>query len=434
MSSGLFSVLQAMHERDRDGHPHLLRDSEALLLDAFFFRSALRGLEPFLIQKLGNEGLADAKGSLWEWFLEDPRSGGGREPIWRRAWLAVYDDEPSVRDAKLAGYLTTAARNWLRKHFGGSGAVFHQLVSEALKEEIFVLSSGAKQVASYTLRQWSFPEDPSFDAGALGRSFPRRRIKRESLSGRSLARLPPVSEIRDALADGMYVAERAFTVDQAKAFVRYVFGISRETEPVSLDEGVDSTDAPATRQSAEASEGIGSENTERGTDAIVAEIERQDRLPAGRRPTNSREGRVARYLLDFEIWDGWPLQEHPILETILSKAGKDKPDVSATEVYDLVLFEAWSGVPDSSVSDWRKERRGELLAQALVAGLAWSAPAARNYFSTENSGKRAHHPEVLNLLQSVFWQLRSKFLHRKPEFVSEHPFAKMRTMTGDDYS
>jgi hypothetical protein len=135
---------------------------------------------------------------------------------------------------------------------------------------------------------------------------------------------------------------------------------------------------------------------------------------------------VARYLLDFELWDGWPLLWHPDLEAISAKVPKGKRKIVLFDsIYDLTLFEAWSGIPDSSVSDWRAARRWELLALGLAAGLGWSKPKALNYLDPERSPEeRRNHPEARRLLTRLLFHLRARFLHRKPHFVSPEPFTR----------
>jgi hypothetical protein len=391
-------------------------------------------------------GVSEGMSMLWHWFLDDTE----REPPWRAVLAAIGHEEPAVRGQKARLYLIRAGRHWLQGQLskGNSNALLNARLKEALRDGRFAAVGGTPaHPDGYTLKAANCPLASEAEFEGLMRAMPRRQFElREEKEPQFAAaaspgslvrqRIPYASDLRDALADAMRRAQCGFTMAQARAVVRWVFSIPVEVSDAPLPEDEPEEDPrqlaweraavarareePGFAAEAEAEAGAGAEPLiEAAVEAVVRQIEREDGVPAAERPEDAARGRVARYFLDFVIWEGAPLAPGPALDGLLARLPLKRPPAPGRGWrYDLTLFCAWSGLPDASVSGWRKRGLNELLALALRHGLGWELPRARTFLDSERPPEsRRRRTDAFNCLRAVVRGLRVRFLRRKPEFV-----------------
>ena len=352
---GLYQVLLNMEARDKAGETVLLTDEEAVeIIEPVCFRPAVWDLVGLLTKAYCGSGQAKETGTsqpepssaaekymarqrglgnafkdgmllLWGWFLDDTRAAKGESgnPMWLKA-LRQIPRESINRDREAPNYLIYSAKNWLRRKVAGTdpGFVLDENTEDALRHEAFVKTGiGEGGSPAYTLKGKDYALGDMRETEALARTLGWRHfhLRAEDHKG-----LPYPSDIRDVLIEAMEKARRGFTLDQAKILVRWVFNLPpeqlhaplpEEHPEVSQSAGVSGSELPGEGVEQETSHCVMPQLPSEPDDftsvveALVAEIQTQDGSPAGKRPDNSRQGRVARYFLDFEIWNGWPLAD-----------------------------------------------------------------------------------------------------------------------------
>ncbi len=148
-------------------------------------------------------------------------------------------------------------------------------------------------------------------------------------------------------------------------------------------------------------------------EAVICELTARDRTSPEQRPEDPAKGREARYLLDFDIWAGCTLLPGPLADRLRAQLARRRVR-EPLDRYSLAFFEAWSGIPDSSVSEWRGPRRTRLLARGAMAFYGWTEEKAEVEIALQT--RRA-----ADFLWRLYFALRVRFLHRKPEFVRWEP-------------
>jgi hypothetical protein len=378
------------------------------------------------------EGLQRGYSMLYGRFTDD------HELIWAKAIKAVRKEDRTVRDSKAASYLITSGKHWLMTQIDldNPEAFFNELVREAFRRYSEVFERiGAN---AYGLRGRSQTWNPELEVGALAANLGRRtfrlRDEREDREDQqSTARrarisidLPYASDLRDLFKDAMEVAECGLTVDQAKNLARKVFNIPQAGPPLPLHEDDPEhrrryspefeqpfTPEPLADESIETSAADSPERRlqiEPAVQAVIEELTRRDGISPDKRPTDTNQGREARYLLDLEIWLGSLLLPGPMTEALRARVAQKRSGEPLNH-YSLSFFEAWTDIPDASVSTWRGPRRTRLLARGAIVFYGWTEAQAEAQLAVRT--RRAEHYVV-----RLYFALRRRFLHRKPEFVS----------------
>lgn len=445
----LSDELQAWLGKGGNREPHDIRKSTAE-------DSNLSDSDRFLIgQTQQPAALQDGLSMLNGWFFESGTTG----PIWAKALRCVQREPRETRDKKAAGFLITAGIRWLKGeiHQENAEAFLDESVRDALSRAKDIFEPLDEEATAYGLRGRGHSTKPELDVRAFARKLGRREFRlRDEVNGSTAAlpdaahrlpslekakiprrdrialRIPYPSDIRDLLKDAMEKAGFGFTIGQAKIIVRAVFSIPVSGPPLSLQENREVKGGPETTAQSKEEEGndqTGNEESNQSfleepteaapdiTDAVEAvlkELQARDGISPNERPSDSAKGREARYLLDFEIWRGWPLLPGPLTEKLRDDIRR-RAKKELLDHYTQACFEVWSGIPDSSVSTWRGPRRTKLLAKGAVEFYpGWTEDHAQVEIAIKS--RRAEH-----FIERLFWELRKRFLHRKPEFVDAAP-------------